>query len=26
VYRQFLCHYSLLVLEDEKMNFITPCF
>jgi len=25
-YRQFLCYYSLLILEDEKMNFITPCF
>jgi len=25
-YRLFLCHYSLLVLVDEKMNFVTPCF
>ena len=27
LYRLFLCHYSLLVLVDEKMNFIPlPAF
>ena len=26
MYRLVLYHYSVLVLVDEKLNFITPCF